>query len=153
MSFLFLLQIQKKHDTQKFPACRLSCEIESRKDCEAAMLILAEPLRLRHFTYPRSARQRRTLLRRVNRKTIKVRKSCLLNSHPSNIVRYRQCLPLCRASARYRHVALWLMQLRSIDKRLKHSNVSLCLRSKYLRFAASKRRQKNKAYFCKEVKH
>ena len=50
-------------DTQKFPACRLSCEIESRKDCEAAMLILTEPLRLRHFTYPRSARQRRTLLR------------------------------------------------------------------------------------------
>ena len=31
------------------------------------------------------------------------------------------------ALPRYRHVALWLMQLRSIDKRLKHSNVFLCL--------------------------
>ena len=44
-------------------AKRLFCEVESRKVFNAAMLILTEPLRLRHFTYPRSARQRRTLLR------------------------------------------------------------------------------------------
>ena len=44
-------------------AKRLFRKFESRKVCEAATLILAEPLRLRHLPYPRSARQRRTLLR------------------------------------------------------------------------------------------
>ena len=102
------------HDTQKFPACRLSCKIESRKDCEAAMLILAEPLRLRHLPYPRSARQRRTLLRLPNRSlfshcyatstaTIKAGKPCpklsTLNPQPSTHLRHKKPLH-CRSSAR-----------------------------------------------------
>ena len=34
-------------------AKRLPCEVECRKVCETATLILAEPLRLRHLPYPR----------------------------------------------------------------------------------------------------
>ena len=46
------------------------------------------------------------------------------------------------------------LQHQKEDRKIKRIFVKkLNIKGQNLRFAASKRRQKNKAYFCKEVKH
>ena len=46
--------------------------------------------------------------------------------------RYRRYLPLCHRAGGDIAIILWPMQLRSIAKNLKHSNVSLCSRAEHV---------------------
>ena len=61
-----------------------SLQVGKQKSCEAATLILPEPLRLRHLPYPRSARGRGGHCNIASTATIKDRKNdhSTINSQP-----------------------------------------------------------------------
>ena len=61
-----------------------SLQVGRQKSCEAATLILSEPLRLRHLPYPRSARGRGGHCNIASTATIKDRKNdhSTINSQP-----------------------------------------------------------------------